>query len=418
MKNKLIIVGSLVLVLALLATTALACGNGEEGVTPTPGITPTPGNTPTPTPVVKTVKVGLSIPLSGFGAVWGTQLLLGGEWARDRINEAGGIKVGDDIYMMELAICDDKMVSSQVVTCVTKLIYDDGCTYLSGMLGTANTWAAMPIFHQAKVMAVASSCEGCVAPENPYFFSGFIHPTQAARAVYRGVHETHPEIKTVALLWNPRNPDRRDASIEAAEMLGMEVIASRTYESGTIDFYPSLTTLVAKNPDAINIEASSGAQQLIIKQARELGYTGLIFAVAGSPPDPIIEGVGVKYAENYGTNFGNWVSAAYPEATRELAKDFYERYPGEILDDAVVSQYGKIMIIATGIEAAQSVDPTQVKDVVSAPGFEVEYFGMPASFGGAETFGSNQQLCMPYSYSEIHDGKLVVKMVVPYEFIP
>ena len=103
MKKKLIVIGAIVFALALLLTLAPACGNGDEpgpGSTPTPGTTPTPGVTPTPTAEVKTVKMGLLMPLSGMAAQWGLQFRQGFDSAIDRINEAGGFKVGNDTYVL------------------------------------------------------------------------------------------------------------------------------------------------------------------------------------------------------------------------------------------------------------------------------------------------------------------------------
>jgi ABC-type branched-subunit amino acid transport system substrate-binding protein len=63
---------------------------------------------------------------------------------------------------------------------------------------------------------------------------------------------------------------------------GGKVAATVYYDRGTQDFSPALTKLLEKNPDAI-FPMVAPAQHLIVKQARELGYKGLLMGWGGDP---------------------------------------------------------------------------------------------------------------------------------------
>ena len=63
------------------------------------------------------------------------------------------------------------------------------------------------------------------------------------------------------------------------QKLGGSIVAAEQYAPDTIDFRSQLSKLLAANPDALHLapqsEASAGS---IIKQAREIGYDGPIYA--------------------------------------------------------------------------------------------------------------------------------------------
>ena len=95
-----------------------------------------------------------------------------------------------------------------------------------------------------------------------------------------------------------------------------------------------------------------------------------------------IEVCGAEYAEGYWSCFNEYSGPLYPEETNELYEEFYRRYPGQIMDRAVNWGLGTVSCIAQAMEAAQSIDLTDVRDTMGAPGFTFNLFGMECEFGG------------------------------------
>ena len=54
------------------------------------------------------VKIGVITPLTGAIAHSGKDHLIGAEIAADRINAAGGVKVGEKRYLLEIVALDDQ----------------------------------------------------------------------------------------------------------------------------------------------------------------------------------------------------------------------------------------------------------------------------------------------------------------------
>ena len=261
--KKLISIAILAFVLVLLVTLVPACGKGEEK--PGPGVTPTPGVTPavTPTPTVKTLKIGFLNALSGPAAPYGTAHELGVKWAASDINAAGGLKVGSDVYMLKVVSCDDKWIASAAVECAQRLIHDEGCKFTIGGIGTVN--ATKSIFNDAKVINVGL---GTTRPEAtlPYHINGNTDTEMWAKTWAKQTYEAHPEVKNLAII----SPDTAgslewlDAHQAKAKELGQTIVAKETYVFGTTDFYPLLTRIVAKKPDAISLDATPAGDQLLM----------------------------------------------------------------------------------------------------------------------------------------------------------
>jgi len=401
MKKKLISIGALMLVLALILTLMPSCGNGDEKATPTPGpgYTPTPGVTPTPTGEVKTIKIGAIAPLSGVGATWGIPVETGVKWAADRINEAGGFKVGADTYMIEIVMCDNKLIASATGECGQKLAYDEGIHYVVGPIGYVET--VRFLFNEAKVFSTQFGVTASpMTTEYPYEFNCVPLGPDCVWSLdfNRMVLEMHPEIKTIALITGMTSCDNfHVCEQQVAEALGWEVVAENCYQFGTTDFYPFLTKFLAENPDAIGFENSApGDIALLIKQARELGYTGLLFAANSVLPEFLVETAGVESAEGFLNNWPDYTTDFYPETTQALAEDYLRRYPGVPMYTTSLMSFVTVNFFVRGMEVAGTTDSEAVQAVFDDPNFTFEFFGFPdAKLGGIETYG--RPSCFPYA---------------------
>ena len=413
----------------LLMTIVPSCGEKEEGVgpgiTPTPGVTPrpTPKVTPTPTPKVETLKIGVVQPLSGPAAPWGVQIERGADWAADKVNDAGGFKVGDDTYMIELVKCDSKMMGSGAAECATRLVYEEQIHYVIGEI--INQLAMNPITNEGKcISANIGNQTEALGPDAPYTWV-----TCGTQATWHGTfwkqaYRFHPEIRTVIGL--AENTGNGDAYAQAAPTNHaryggeqVKVLDIVRYEPFSSDYYPVLTPVVAKNPDVIDIMgANEGDTALMVKQARELGYRGLLSACSVGTAKLVMEVAGPAYTEGLMMNEPDYSSDLYPEATHQLYAEYQQRYPGEPLPYTVYLGYGVVMFYVEAVQKAGSTDPDEVLKVFDDPDWRFQWFGVPGrSLGGIETYGVRRSLQDEGCYSEVIDGKSVLKshepMMVP-----
>jgi len=210
------------------------------------------------------------------------------------------------------------------------------------------------------------------------------------------------------------DPNTYDAHIAselgAHEKHGREVVMTKRYTIFTQDYYPILTPVVAKNPDCISFCAGNkGDIDLMVKQARELGYTGLLASGAHGDPASTIDVAGCEYSEGFMTNDPDYSSDLYSDEVRGLYAEFQQRYPGRPLALTTYMSHGGVNMFVQAMQKAGSVDPDEVMKVFDDLDFEFIWFGLPMQLGGYETFGVNRCVQDEVGYSEVINCVKVMK---------
>jgi len=413
MKGKLIGIGVLVLVLALLVTLVPGCGGGGEkpptGTTPTPGVTPPKA---TPTPQTKTVKVGVLAPLSGPAAPWGLDLVRGVEWAAARANDKGGVKVGNDTYTIKVTSYDAGLIPSTAETAASRAVYEDGVKWVVGPILELTAQAVMPLLTQNKIVHNVVVNPIPLGPDTPYTFtSGGGCPDAWQDGFYDFVMERYPQVKTVALIFSPGNESHGEGSKLAIERRGLELVGLQgAYTYGTTDFYPQLIPLISKNPDLLDLGcAPPGDAALQIKQARELGYKGLIMAnCIGGASNVVVDIAGLQAAEGVIANGTNYLSDAVPSESRAIYQDYVARYhpEGGRLGTVVEIGYTNMNLYIKGWQEVGSLDPDAFVARVTQPGYTFDNVGWTSQLGGQETMGLKRHVPVIQAYDIIQNGQL------------
>jgi branched-chain amino acid transport system substrate-binding protein len=119
----------------------------------------------------KTLRIGVLGPLSGSAAAYGAELVRGAEMRAEEINKAGGLKVGPDVYRMEVVAYDHKANAAEAATATNKLVYQDKIQYIVGNAIGATCNAAQTITEPQKVL-FGFVCWGTknLGPDKPYSF--------------------------------------------------------------------------------------------------------------------------------------------------------------------------------------------------------------------------------------------------------
>ncbi len=363
---------SLVFVLMAVALVFTAsCGPGEEAA--------------------KTYKLGYLGPLTGPAAYGGIPIRDGMEMAAEEINEAGGIVVGGETYMLQIVAADDKMLAEGSVTAVQQLIYEEKVQYIWGPIGSSCALAVQPITEENRVVIFTMSL-AAPGPEYPYTFSYLSSAADRAKVGYQWLKENHPEVERAASIAerNPTGEAVRESARAAAEAQGMEVVAAEYYELGTTDFTPFLTKVLAKNPDLIDpCSAPAGPCALIIKQAREMGYEGLFYTSYQPQAEVLVVGAGMENAEGLIACGGPIYQTGTPEQ-RAFYQKYVDKYGEEAWYESVSLGYGWVKWIGPIFEEVDSFDPDLVVEALANSERKDEITGATVRFG-EETYGIRRE---------------------------
>ena len=286
-------------------------------------------------------RIGVMESLTGAGETYGTVANQSKQMAADEINAAGGI----DGRRLELVVEDSQCNAQSAITAYQKLTDVEGVRII---LGTSCSGAMLGV-------APLAEADGVI------LFSGLASNPDIAEAgdyIFRTqINDIEVGIATGNVLWadgiralatiteaTDYAEGVRRTTVEQFERLGGSVVAAERFGPEVTDFRSQLTKLFAASPEALHIapqsEFSAGT---IVKQARELGYTGPIYAetisvgataleVAGSAADGMKAITADLDPEN--------------EKGQEVLANFRERYDYVTLPWHLGSAYDNVYIAA------------------------------------------------------------------------
>ena len=239
----------------LIAVLAMACGSASED---------------------QPYRIGVMESLTGPGESYGTVGNQAKQMAADEINAGGGV----DGRPLELEVVDSQCSAQGAVAAYRKLTSVDGVRIILGTSCSGAMLGAAPL----------AEADGAI------LFSGLASNPDIARAgayIFRTqISDVEVGIGTGNVLWDDgvrslatitESTDYaegvRRTTVEQFEKRGGQVVAAERFSSDITDFRTQLSKLIAAEPEALHLSPQSEfAAGTILKQARELGYDGPVYA--------------------------------------------------------------------------------------------------------------------------------------------
>jgi len=353
----------------------------------------------------ETFRVGALMELSGGGAPWGIPSLRGLELMAEKINGEGGIRVGDKKYLIELVKADDKSNFDTALAQANRLIFDEKVTYINGPIISGCVLSILPVTEANKVIDMNYAVSPKVlGPDKPYSFRLYPAVRECMQGVFIYLSKSRPDVKTVALI-GPNDESGWGNSKLAKEMakeVGVEVIFEDFVQRGTTDFFPVLTKMVAKKPDALIPHAVPGGETaLILQQSYQLGYRKMVITPSHYDPKTLVAKVGTEAAEGFIFMSPDWNGPTATPAMREVFKRYEEKYK-EKFDPIIGPGYPQLHVLKMAIEKAGTFDTTLVMKTMENLEGEMPYGRF--SMGGMKTYGAKRQIVYPIFLSQIKRG--------------
>ena len=221
-------------------------------------------------------KIGVMESVTGPGETYGTMAVNSKQMAVAEINAAGGING----RMLELIVEDEKCNAQDSITAYRKLTDVDGVKIILGTSCSGAMLGAAPLAEaDGVIMFSGLATNPDIANAGDYIFRTSMSDAQLG--IDTGNVLWTDGIRTIATITESTDYAEgvRRTSVAQFEQLGGQVVAAEAYPSDATDFRTQLTKLINANPDAIHLAAQSEfTGGTIVKQARELGYTGPIYS--------------------------------------------------------------------------------------------------------------------------------------------
>ena len=321
----------------------------------------------------KVVKIGCSVSMSGKMAPEGTNVKRGVELWEEYVNSKGGIKVGSDMYKVEVVYYDDKSDAGTGTKLTEKLITEDKVDFLFGPFSSGITFATTAIGEKYDVITVAPEANATKVYERGYknVFSVLPPAPALTQPIFDMIDslDLDPEPKTVAIIVsNDLFPlSCAEGALKMCEELGLEVVLYEKYPADATDVSALLSLVKDKNPDIFLTSGYTKDALMVVRQAREINLNVKLFATSvgvvlpefipslGSDANYVVEGEWwLATGSDKGPVFGST-----PEYVK-MFEDKYNETPG--YHAASGSAAGVVLQLA--IEKAGTLDTAAVRDAL------------------------------------------------------
>jgi branched-chain amino acid transport system substrate-binding protein len=326
-----------------------------------------------PTENLQTLTIGVASALSAAPDL-GWRQANAVQLAVDQANAAGGVEIGGVNYALALVQADSGCASGQAEAAANALIAA-GAVAVVGHSCSVDSIAAQPLYAAAGVPMISPSSTSPQLTEQGY------------ATTFRVVTRDDAPPAMLATQLRTRLAHQRAAIVEMDGFWGNWVgdVFSDTFASlgGTItshhivvdtaDFTPTLTTIMAENPDAVYFAHDDGSTAgLLGKVADNLGMIDVVIAwTTFSENRDLLD----DYAAKAGAAAEGDIATMYHRATDDMPgyDDLNAAYQaagfpdyGDEVQMFGAFAYDAAQIIIAAIDRAESTDPAAIRDEIAA----------------------------------------------------
>lgn len=380
--------------------TAAACGSASTG-----GSSQAGGNQ---------ITIGVIAPLSGAGGYWGNPQLGGTRVAADEANKNGGIQIGGTTYKVNV-VSDDAASSDPAATkqILNKQLFSEHANFFA-VNGDPLDPVVVPVTEPRKVVVLDNTANNKFV-RSPYQFvvNGYPSPWWASVPFFSSFKTLEPNVKTLYGFGIDATFDHNHIQWEmaAAQSQGFQSEGTTYYQSGTVDFAPILTPIVAKNPDMIVFGTPSGDTPTIVKTLRGLGYKGVIGSAIANADMSLMLGSGGSAMDGY----YQADVLSYPE--NAAYQSFASQYASTGLQPNTLGAYYYLytkLFFKALQQAGSTTDGNAVVKAFSNVSIADPFVqGSPTvRFQGQDIFGEAKQLVLGLSLNQIVNGQVTTRKVL------
>ena len=358
------------------------------------------------------IVLGASISLTGKYSTAGSHTKNGYDLAIKKINDAGGVKVGDTNHMLELKIYDDESTPARATELAERLINRDNVKLMLGPYSSGLTKAIAPVTEKHGVPMVEGNGASRSLFNKGYTYLFAVLSTSeqylqeavnllAEKTLAAGGDVTKLKV-AVATENDPFSQDIRAGIIEDAERHGMQIVVDDKLPRELSDMSSTLTKVKALQPDLLVTSGHSKGAALAVKQVAEMKINVPMHAMTHC------ESAKVNDMEKFGNDAdyvlcaGQWApTLTYSDSLFGSASDYAKEF--EAVYDYVppyqaAESSAAVMVFADALQRAGSTDSKAVRDALSETDMQTFY-------GNIKFDETGKNIAKPMVLRQIKDGK-------------
>ena len=312
-----------------------------------------------------TIRIGVMNCFTGGMAAYGEHEMRGIELAHKQFPEVNG-------HPIELVQADNKSDAVESANAAQRLIEKEKCSIILGSYGSAMCMAASESVMNGQVPTITGGATNAnITKGNPYYYRAcFLDSLQTPICAQYCYNDQG--YKTAGMIYEITN----DACVAQTQFfedeftrLGGSIVGSASYSLGDQDFSAQLLAVAGQNPDVIFVTGAAADEALLIRQARDMGYSDIPFISTDGVDLP-------EFAEIGGDAVKGTVCTTHFDAAAEMSDktaDFVAAYTEEygVAPSAYAAlAYDTYLIAYEALKQADSYDGPTLKAILD--GIEVD----------------------------------------------
>ena len=352
------------------------------------------------------ITLGASVQLTGPVANTGRYYRDAYQFAVDKINAAGGVKVGSSQRKVALKILDNQSDVNLSVRQYVQLLSQEKSDFLLGPFASNFVLADSSIAEKNKVPMVqgGGASDQIYSRGYRYIFGTLPPASDYFGSTIEAMTKLKPEPKSVALLYAD---DAFDVSVAKGtrgllKKAGLNTVLDERYSTNASDFSVLLSRIKSANPDAVLVAGHETEVLNFIRQAKSLEVRPKLYSfTVGVPTADFRQALGDD--ANGASGMTAWLPSPKLEDrwfgnAEKFAADWKAKF-GYEPDYHAAAGVAAVEALVQAIESAGSTDRQKVRDALAKVDFPSLY--------GRTAFNDKGQISLPQTMVQVQKGAVV-----------
>ena len=366
-----------------------------------------------------TIVFGAAVSFTGKYSTNGKHTKNGYDLAVERINEMGGVKVGNKTYKIKIQYYDDESTPARAGQLADRLIKQDGIKFILGPYGSGPTKGIVPITEKYKIPMVEANGASRALFNKGYRYLFAVLST-SEKYLAESINLLAEEFKkegrdpktakvAIAVENDPFSMDIRAGILEDAEKYGMQIVIDDKLPKELTDMTATLTKVKALKPDLLIVSGHSKGAALAVRQTAQMKVDVPMLAATHCEAADIIGKFGGD--ANYTLCATQWApTMTYKDRWFGFAGDYAERFEkkyGYVPPYQAAESSAAVLVYVDALERAGSLDTEKVRDALAATNLQTFY-------GWIDFDETGKNIAKPMVLRQVQKGEYVP--VAPSKF--
>jgi branched-chain amino acid transport system substrate-binding protein len=364
------------------------------------------GLVPVSAAMAQDIVLGASVQLTGPIANTGRYYRDAYQLAVDKINSAGGVKIGSQSHKLALKLYDNQSDVNLSVRQYTQLVSQDKVQLLLGPFASNFALADSAVSEKYKVPMVqgGGASDQIFSRNFKYIFGTLAPASDYFGSTIDMLKSLQPKPQSVALLYADDSFDVSvaDGTRSRLKQAGLTITMDERYSTNATDFNSLLSQIRSKKADVILVAGHETEILNFVRQAKSLAVAPKLYSfTVGVPSEDFRKALGRD--ADYAFGMTPWLpSPALKDRwfgdAQQFAKEYHAKF-GYDPDYHAASAVADVETLVQAMENAGSDDPQKVREALAKIKFDSLY--------GPIAFDPHGQIHLPQLVIQVQDGKLV-----------